>query len=99
MVVTVSNSAPDGKLTMDLVKDSLLNEDARRKEMGEFSSRVLMTEKEEKRGRSQSKNPRGNFKRDDSKGRSKSRPRRNITCFHYNKPRHMKRECRIWKRE
>ena len=82
-----------------MVKDSLLNEDARRKEMGESSSRLLMTEKEEKRGRSQSKNPRGNFKRDGSKGRSKSRLRRNITCFHCNKPGHMKREYRIWKRE
>ena len=100
LVVTVSNPAPNEKLTIDLVKESLLNEDARRKEMGESSSRVLMTEKKRKeKGRSQSKNPRGNFKRDSSSGRSKSRPRRNITCFHCNKPGHIKRECRIWKRE
>ena len=32
LVVTLSNSAPDEKLTMDTVCDSLLNEEARRKE-------------------------------------------------------------------
>ena len=34
LVVTLSNSTPDGKLTMDTVCDSLLNEEARRKERG-----------------------------------------------------------------
>jgi len=34
LVVTLSNSAPAGKLTMDTVTDSLLNEEARRKERG-----------------------------------------------------------------
>ncbi|CAL1361064.1 unnamed protein product [Linum trigynum] len=34
LVVSVSNSAPNGKLTMDIVKDSMLNEEARRKELG-----------------------------------------------------------------
>jgi len=33
-VVSLSNSAPDGKLTLELVKNSLLNEEARRKEKG-----------------------------------------------------------------
>ncbi|KAK8650924.1 hypothetical protein V6N13_140545 [Hibiscus sabdariffa] len=32
LVVTLSNSAPYGKLTTDIVLDSLMNEDARRKE-------------------------------------------------------------------
>ena len=31
LVVTISNSTPNGILTMESVKDSLLNEDARRK--------------------------------------------------------------------
>lgn len=31
LVVTLSNSAPGGKLTMDSVLDNLLNEEARRK--------------------------------------------------------------------
>ncbi|VFQ83323.1 unnamed protein product [Cuscuta campestris] len=34
LVVLLSNSAPDGKMTMEMVKASLLNEEARRKESG-----------------------------------------------------------------
>uniref|UniRef100_A0A0D3D7M9 Reverse transcriptase Ty1/copia-type domain-containing protein n=1 Tax=Brassica oleracea var. oleracea TaxID=109376 RepID=A0A0D3D7M9_BRAOL len=37
LVVTLSNSAPEGKLTMDTVSDSLLNEEGRRKERGSIS--------------------------------------------------------------
>ena len=33
-MVTICNSTPEGTLTIDMVKDSLLNEDARRKEQG-----------------------------------------------------------------
>ena len=63
LVVTVSNSTPNGILTMESVKDSLLNEEARRKEKGESSFGVLVQEKNERqekperRGRSQSRNP------------------------------------------
>ena len=32
LVISLSNSAPNGDLTMDMVKDSLFNEEARRKE-------------------------------------------------------------------
>ena len=45
LVVTVSNSTPNGILTMESVKDSLLNEEARRKEKGESSYGVLVHEK------------------------------------------------------
>lgn len=38
LVISMRNSASDGKLTMDMVKDSLLNEEARRKEREESSS-------------------------------------------------------------
>lgn len=38
LVISLRNSASDGKLTMDMVKDSLLNEGARRKEREESSS-------------------------------------------------------------
>ena len=34
LVVTAINSAPEGKLTMDIIINSLLNEEARRKEQG-----------------------------------------------------------------
>ena len=42
LVVTVSNSTPNGILTMESVKDSLLNKEARRKEKGESSYGVLV---------------------------------------------------------
>ena len=45
LVVTVSYSTPNGILTMENVKDSLLNEEARRKEKGESSFVVLVHEK------------------------------------------------------
>jgi hypothetical protein len=32
LVVSVSNSAPDGKLTLEMVKNSMLNKEARKKE-------------------------------------------------------------------
>ena len=65
LVVTVSNSTPNGILTMESVKYSLLNEEAKRKEKGESSYGVLVYEKQERkqkpirRGRSQSRNPHG----------------------------------------
>jgi hypothetical protein len=34
----VSNSALDGKLTLEMVKNSMLNEEARKKEKGDASS-------------------------------------------------------------
>jgi len=51
-VVSLSTSAPGGKLTREMVKESLLSEKARRKEKGESSSEVLVSEKQEGRGRS-----------------------------------------------
>ena len=65
LVVTVSNSTPNEIPTMESVKDSLLNEEARRKEKGESSSRVFVHEKQERqeklerRMRSQRRNPHG----------------------------------------
>jgi hypothetical protein len=38
LVVLVNNSAPDGKLTLEMVKNSVLNEEARKKEKGDASS-------------------------------------------------------------
>ncbi|TXG49453.1 hypothetical protein EZV62_025328 [Acer yangbiense] len=41
----VSNSAPNGAITMDLAKSSVLNEEMRRKSQGPSQSEVLVTEK------------------------------------------------------
>ncbi|KAF7151014.1 hypothetical protein RHSIM_Rhsim02G0098600 [Rhododendron simsii] len=56
LVVSLSNSAPDGKLSMSIVKDALFNEEARRKEMGtdcEDESRALVSDGN--RGRNQTR--------------------------------------------
>ena len=70
-VVSLSNSAPDGKLTPDMVKNSLLNEEARRKEKGSHQSSssdaYVAEKKEENRGR--------NHVKFQQSGRSKSRER------------------------
>ena len=47
-MVTISNSTPNEILTVESVKDNLLNEEARRKEKDETFSRVLVHEKQEK---------------------------------------------------
>ena len=41
---SLSNSAPDGVISMDLAKSSLLNEEMRRKSQGSSSSDVLVTD-------------------------------------------------------
>ena len=70
LVVSLSNSALDGKLTPEMVKNSMLNEEARRKEKGSHqassSDAYVAQKKDENQGRSYKK-PR--------RGRSKSRER------------------------
>ena len=96
-MITISNSTLNEILTMESVKDNLLNEEGRRKEKGESSSKVLVHEKQERQEkpkrqeRSQSRNSHG------FRGRSKSK--NCIKCYHYNNVGHLKKECRIWKKE
>ena len=45
LVVSLSNSAPNGKLTMAMVTDALFNEKARRKDIGNDQMHALVTEK------------------------------------------------------
>jgi hypothetical protein len=95
LLVSLSNLVPNGVMTMVMVKDNMFNEEARRKEQGISSHiKALVTEKW---GRSKSRKPHGDDSRDKSMGKSKTR--KEIICFHCGKPRHMKRECRKFKRE
>lgn len=48
LVVSLSNSAPNGKLTMSMVNDALFNEEARRKDVDKDHSHVLVTENRER---------------------------------------------------
>jgi hypothetical protein len=95
LVVSLSNSAPEGKLTMEMVKASLLNEETRRKDMGSSNrSEANYVAQDDKRGRSKN---RTSHNRDSSRGRSKSKSK--FTCHYCNKPGHLKKYCRKWKRD
>jgi hypothetical protein len=81
LVVSLSNSAPNGVMTVGMVKDSMFNEETRRKEHGISShTEALITEK---RGGSKSRKPRGDDNRDKSRGKSKTR--KEIKCPHCGK--------------
>ena len=69
--MSVSNSAPRGKLTIAMVKDSLMNEEARRKDLDTVSdSRALVTDKQDKCGRSRN---RGSSDKGDKSEKSRGR--------------------------
>ena len=87
-MISLSNAAPDGKLTIDMVTSSLLNEEVRRKSLPTSGSHALVSE--EARGRSRN---RDTDRRDKSRGRSKSR--KHLKCYYCDKTSHMKKDC--WK--
>ena len=88
LVVSLSNSAPDGVVTMDTVKKSMDNEELRRRNIASTSSQALVTE-----NRSRSRG-RGHAQfRDRSKSREKRR------CYHCGKEGHLKRNCYLLKQE
>ncbi|KAK0597943.1 hypothetical protein LWI29_030067 [Acer saccharum] len=88
---SLSNSALDGIVTMDLAKSSVLNEEMRRKSHRSSQSEVLVTKK---RGKSKSKNSKN---RDRSK--RKSNRFANVECYHCGKKGHIKKYCRQLKRD
>uniref|UniRef100_A0A0D3BDU4 Retrovirus-related Pol polyprotein from transposon TNT 1-94-like beta-barrel domain-containing protein n=1 Tax=Brassica oleracea var. oleracea TaxID=109376 RepID=A0A0D3BDU4_BRAOL len=95
LVVTLSNSAPEGNLTMDTVTDSLQNEEVRRKERG--SSSYSEANIVDRRGREETRGHNISRGRDQSRGRSKSRQR--VTCYFCGKLGYMKSECRFFKKD
>ena len=56
LVVSLSNSTPNGVLQLAMVKDSLFNEETRRKDMGKDITQALVTKN---RGRSKSRSSKG----------------------------------------
>ncbi|GJR64775.1 putative RNA-directed DNA polymerase [Tanacetum coccineum] len=91
---SLSNSAPDGVITMELAKASILNKEKRRKSQGSSSqSDVLVTER---RGRSQSRGPsnRGNHRSSSNKEKFAD-----VECYHCHKKGHTMKFCKQLKKE
>ncbi|KAL4559836.1 hypothetical protein LXL04_031982 [Taraxacum kok-saghyz] len=90
---SLSNSAANGIITMELAKGSILNEEMRRKSQGSSSqSDVLVTDG---RGRSQSRGP-------SNKGKHRSKSKGKFTeyvCNHCGKKGHTIKYCRQLKKE
>ena len=93
--VSLSNSAPNGVITITMVKDNMFNEKARRKKLGISSNAEALVTK--RRRKSKSRKPFSDYNRDKLRGKSKSR--KEIKCFYYDKPRHIKRECIKFRRK
>ena len=89
---SLSNSAPDGVMTMDLLKNSILNKEMRRKSQGSSSrSDVLAIER---MGRNKTRGPK-------NKERNKSGSNRfvNYECHHCGMKGHINKYCRKLKRD
>ena len=89
LVVSPSNSTPNGMLQLAIVKDSLLNEETRKKVMGKDIAHALVTEN---RRRSKSRSSKGQ-----GKSRSRSESKGKFKCFYCDKGGHIKRNCKAWK--
>ncbi|KAH7553822.1 hypothetical protein JRO89_XS12G0062000 [Xanthoceras sorbifolium] len=92
--ISITNTAPNGAVNMELVKGGILNEEMRRRSQASSSSSqpdVLVTDS---RGRSQSREqkPRG-------KSRGKSNKYVNIECHHCKQKGHIKKFYRKFKNE
>ena len=73
LVVSLSNSTPNGVITVNMVKYNMFNEKARRKELGISSNtKALVTERQ---GRSKSKKPSSDYNCDKSKEKVKVQKR------------------------
>jgi hypothetical protein len=87
--VSLSNSTPNGVVTLTMVKDSMLNDDWRHNELGITSeSSALITEN---RRKNTHKNSHDDDKQNKSKRRSMSRKR--IIYYYCKKFDHMKNDC------
>ena len=93
LIVAINTSATVGTLKFDDVFSSLMNEELRRKSTTESKGGEALTITD--RGRKIERSNQGHSR---SRGKSKSR-RGKLTCFHCGKPGHMKKDCRILKRE
>ena len=70
LVVFLSNSTQNGVITINMVKNNMFNDEARRKELGiSYNIEALVIERQM---RSKSRKPSSNYNHDKSRGKSKS---------------------------
>jgi hypothetical protein len=93
LIVAMSTSHTARTLKFDDVSNNLMNEELRHKSITENQGGEALTLAD--RGRKIDRGPSRVFK---VKRQIKIR-RGRLTCYHCGKPGHMKKECRIWKRE
>ncbi|KAL2246201.1 UNVERIFIED_CONTAM: Retrovirus-related Pol polyprotein from transposon TNT 1-94 [Sesamum indicum] len=92
VVTSVSTSSGKEKMKFDNIRDMMLNEETRRKQTGGSSGSALHTES---RGRLDT---RGKY-RGRSRSRGKNKVKKEMVCWNYEKPGHMKSECRAPEKE
>ncbi|XP_015872272.3 retrovirus-related Pol polyprotein from transposon TNT 1-94 [Ziziphus jujuba] len=94
LAVVLSNSAPNDKLTMLMVKDALFNEEARRKDAGMDQSHAFVTVRRRQQGGNQGK---GRVKNESIGGFTKGK--KLYKCYHCGLEGHLKKNCRKLLRE
>ncbi|CAL1380337.1 unnamed protein product [Linum trigynum] len=95
--ISLTNSAKDGVINMEIVKSGVLNEEMRKRSQGASSSSSqsdLLTVDSKSRGRSEA---RGSKQR--GKSRGKSNKFANIQCHHYKEKGHIRRFCPKFRNE
>ncbi|KAG6385427.1 hypothetical protein SASPL_154262 [Salvia splendens] len=86
---------PGGALTLQMVKDCLLNEESRRREQDHSSETKAMVAENSDRGRNKNRNSQNT--RDKSRGKSKHK--KDFKCHYCGGPIHYERDCRKNKRD
>ena len=81
--MSLSNSTLNGVLQLAMVKDSLFNEETRRKDKGKDNAQALVTDN---KGMSKTRNSKGH-----GKSRSQSESKGKFKYFYYDKEGHIKR--------
>ena len=94
-VTAVSSPSRSAKLKLDDVRDLILSEDIRRKELGESSGSALSTQS---RGRSQQKGKNQIRGRSKSKGKGQKKDRKDIVCWNCDKIGHFSSQCKAPKK-
>ena len=87
--MSLSNSTPNDVLQLAMVKDNLLDEETRRKDMAKDIAQALATVN---KGRNKSRNSKGW-----GKSRSQSKSKGKFKCFNCVKKGHIKRNYKAWK--